>query len=74
MTGEQEDASWDAGEMGCGELLLALRHRLRAMPGRVLKLVATDAGAPEDIPAYCRVTGHELQRAEGHVYWIRAKG
>ncbi len=68
-----EDDTWDAGGMGCGELVLALRMRLRAMPGRTLKLIANDAGAPEDIPAWCRMTGHELLRAEAHAYWIRAR-
>lgn len=68
-----EDDTWDAGEMGCGELVLELRMRLGAMPGRVLRLVATDAGAPEDIPAWCRMTRHELLRAEPPVFWIRAR-
>jgi tRNA 2-thiouridine synthesizing protein A len=68
-----EDDSWDAGDMGCGELVLELRMRLLAMPGRVLKLVATDAGAPEDIPAYCRMTRHELVHAAPPAYWIRAR-
>jgi tRNA 2-thiouridine synthesizing protein A len=68
-----EDDSWDAGDMGCGELVLDLRFRLLAMPGRVLKLVATDAGAPEDIPAYCRMTRHELVHAAPPAYWIRAR-
>lgn len=68
-----EDEVWDAGDMGCGELVMALRLRLRDMPGRVLKLVATDAGAPEDIPAWCRMTRHELVHAEGPAFWIRAR-
>lgn len=69
------DAEWDAGEMGCGELVLDLRNRLHAMPGKVLKLTARDPGAPEDIPAYCRMTGHLLLRADlAHCsYWIKAK-
>jgi tRNA 2-thiouridine synthesizing protein A len=68
-----EDDTWDAGGMGCGELVLELRLRLLAMPGQVLKLVATDAGAPEDIPAYCRMTRHELLHAAAPAYWIRAR-
>ena len=68
-----EHETWDAGDMGCGELVLELRQRLLAMPGRVLKLVATDAGAPEDIPAYCRMTRHELLQAQPPLYWIRAR-
>ena len=70
---ETEHATWNAGDMGCGELVLELRMRLQAMPGLVLKLIATDAGAPEDIPAYCRMTRHELVEAAPPVYRIRAR-
>jgi len=68
-------AEWDAGDLGCGELMLGLRKRLRAMPGQVLKLVALDPGAPEDIPAYCRMTGHRLLREDpaAKAYWIEAR-
>jgi tRNA 2-thiouridine synthesizing protein A len=68
-----EHETWDAGAMGCGELVLELRMRLHAMPGRVLKLIATDAGALEDIPAYCRMTRNELVHAAPPEYWIRAR-
>jgi tRNA 2-thiouridine synthesizing protein A len=68
-----EDETWNAGEMGCGELVLELRMRLQAIPGRVLKLIATDAGAREDIPSYCRMSGHELVHAAPPAYWIRAR-
>ena len=71
----RESTSWDAGALGCGELVLELRNRLRAMPGAVLKVVATDPGAPADIPAWCRLTGNALLRQETAAcsYWIRAK-
>lgn len=68
-----EHETWNAGGMGCGELVLELRERLQAMPGRVLKLIATDAGAPKDIPAFCRMTRHELVHAAPPAYWIRAR-
>lgn len=68
-----EHETWDAGATGCGELVLELRKRLQAMPGRVLKLIATDAGAPKDIPAFCRMTRHELLQAAPPAYWIRAR-
>lgn len=68
-----EDAAWDALDLGCGELMLELRKRLRAMPGRVLRLVATDPGAAQDIPAYCRMTGHVLVHVQEPSYWIRAR-
>ena len=68
------DESWDAGDMGCGELVLELRGRLgRLGPGQVLRLVALDPGAPEDVPAWCRMTGHTLLRREHPVYLIRRK-
>ena len=41
----RESTSWDAGALGCGELVLELRNRMRAMPGGVLKVIATDPGA-----------------------------
>ncbi len=68
------DDVWDAGGMSCGDLVLALRLRLKALPaGAVLRLTATDPGAPEDIPAWCRLTGHALLRSEPPNYFIRRK-
>jgi tRNA 2-thiouridine synthesizing protein A len=68
------DATWDAGELGCGDLVLQLRFRIEALePGRVLRLVALDPGAPADLPAWCRLTGHALVAAEHPVYFIRRK-
>lgn len=68
------DAEWDAGQMGCGDLVMELRMRLLAMtPGQVLRLVARDPGAPEDLPAWCRLTGHTLVSAAHPVYRIRRK-
>ena len=68
------DATWDAGNLGCGDLLLQLRFRIETLePGRVLRLVALDPGAPADLPAWCRLTGHALVAAEHPVYFIRRK-
>ncbi len=68
------DALWDAGDMGCGDLVLELRMRLRALaPGRVLEVKATDPGAPEDLPAWCGLTGNRLVRAAPPRYWIERK-
>lgn len=68
-------AEWDAGDLGCGELVLELRTRLKGMPGQVLRLIARDPGAPEDIPAYCRMTGNELLHTDpaAATWWIRAR-
>ena len=69
------DHEWNAGELGCGDLVLELRRRLREAPGQVFKVIALDLGAPEDIPAWCGMTGHELlaQDVHSHAYFIRAK-
>jgi tRNA 2-thiouridine synthesizing protein A len=67
-------AAWDAGGMGCGELVMALRGRLNALPpGAVLKVTATDPAAPEDLPAWCRLTGHPLVSMRHPEYHIRRK-
>ena len=70
---QPEDAQWNAGDLGCGELVMELRMRLRNMPGQTLKLTATDAGASQDLPAWCRMTGNQLVSAEPPYFWIRAK-
>ncbi len=68
------DAEWHAGTMACGELVLELRARLGRMPsGATLLLTALDPAAPEDIPAWCRLTGHGLAGAEHPRYWIRVR-
>ncbi|MDX1999271.1 MAG: sulfurtransferase TusA family protein [Thermoanaerobaculia bacterium] len=70
----QAAAEWDAGELGCGDLVLELRLRIAELDsGQILHLQARDLGAPEDLPAWCRVTGHGLVRATPPDYWIRKK-
>jgi tRNA 2-thiouridine synthesizing protein A len=65
---------WDAGDRGCGEIVMELRRIMLPMaPGAVLKLTARDAGAPEDLPAWCRMTGHVLVEARHPEYWIRRR-
>jgi tRNA 2-thiouridine synthesizing protein A len=66
--------AWDAGDIGCGELVLALRGRMNALPpGAVLRVTATDPAAPEDLPAWCRLTGHRLLRMNHPDYYIRRR-
>lgn len=73
-TEPKADDHWDAGHMGCGELVIDLRTRMRALaPRQVLRLVAHDPGAREDIPAWCGMTGHALVHAAHPVYLIRRK-
>lgn len=52
---------WDAGDLGCGDLVIRLRFLLKEMqPGDVIRVHATDPGAPLDLPAWCRLTGEQL--------------
>lgn len=68
------DVEWDAGDMSCGDLVLALRIRLQALePETILKIIAHDPAAPEDLPAWCRLTGHRLLSASHPEYLIERK-
>ena len=75
VTKIDHDFEWNAGELGCGELVLELRQRMRLAPGKVFKVTALDAGAPADIPAWCRMTGNGLLAHDPKLklFWIRAK-
>lgn len=67
-------SDWDAGDLGCGDLVMQLRMRLKNMAaGSVIRVTATDPAAPEDIPAWCRLTGHTLLTAAHPTYTIRRK-
>jgi tRNA 2-thiouridine synthesizing protein A len=73
--GPPHDHEWHAGELSCGDLVLELRRRVRQAPGQVFKVIALDAGAPSDLPAWCAMTGHALLAHDpvARAYWIRAR-
>ncbi len=56
------DASFDGGDLDCGNglLLLIRRHMDPLARGQVLELFSTDTSVEEDLPAWCRLTGNEL--------------
>jgi tRNA 2-thiouridine synthesizing protein A len=65
---------WNAGDMACGELVLALRGRLHTLPpGAILKVTARDPAASLDLPAWCRLTGNSLLYGQHPNYFIRRK-
>jgi tRNA 2-thiouridine synthesizing protein A len=64
---------FDGGETGCGELLLDLMLYFRRSPGQLIAVRALDPGAPHEIPAWCRLSGHSLQEAAHPFYLIQAK-
>jgi tRNA 2-thiouridine synthesizing protein A len=70
----EHDQRFDAGETGCGEILVDLKLFLRAVPsGARVLITAHDAGAPVELPAWCRLSGHALLRAEHPRYLITRK-
>lgn len=72
---EKSDESYplfDGGDTGCGELLLDLLLFMKQQPaGAIVKVRALDPGAPLEIPAWCRLTQHELQTSNHPIYKIK---
>ena len=65
---------WDLGDEGCGDLALALRRRMADVgPGGLVVIHATDPGAVQDIPAWCRLAGHALLELTPPTYRVRKK-
>ena len=68
------DALLDVGDTLCGELALMLRIELKKLaPGQTLKVLARDPAAPQDLPAWCELTGHAMLRMEPPHFWIQRK-
>ena len=54
-------AELDARGLSCPLPVLRTNKILKTLPaGSLLRVLATDAGALADIPAFCRQTGHVL--------------
>jgi len=59
------DSQLDAGEAGCGELIMLIFKQMQHMPpGETLLVTANDLAAETDIPAWCRMTGNELVESD----------
>ena len=55
------DQEVDATGLNCPLPILRCKKAMNGMEsGQVLKVIATDGGAPKDFEAYCRQTGDEL--------------
>jgi tRNA 2-thiouridine synthesizing protein A len=55
------DSRLDAGETGCGELIMLIFQTMKRLaPDQILEVYAYDLAAAVDIPAWCRSTGHTL--------------
>lgn len=70
------DAFYDAGSRGCAdgpldEIAPLLR---RLAPGQTLEVRATEPSVANDLPAWCRLAGHDLLAHEGDRFLIRRRG
>ena len=56
------DASFDGGDLDCGNgLLLLIREHMDPLErGQLLEFRSTEISVEEDFPAWCRMTGNEL--------------
>lgn len=55
------DRFLDAAGEACGTVTPLIRQALAQVgPGQVLEVLTHDAAAREGVPAWCRLTGHEL--------------
>jgi len=75
------DATCDGGDLDCGSgLLLIIRNAMAPLPsGGVLEVRSREISVKEDLPAWCRLVGHDLLAvapgtAGSTSYFIRKKG
>lgn len=61
----------DTRRLLCPLPVIRCQDRVKTLgPGEILEVVATDPGVLNDIPAWCRINGHqvlETRKADGEV-------
>ena len=63
---------WDAGEAGCGKLIVGLRREInRIEAGERLEVAANDPAAFIDLAAWCEMTGNILVAEHPPTYVIQ---
>lgn len=68
------DEVYDSVDQGCGDFIMDLREVMAGLPPGIALLIASrDAGAPVEIPAWCRLTGHRLVEAAPPFYLVRKR-
>lgn len=81
-TPPKADATLDAGETACGDLIMMIAKQIKLLgQQQVLHVVGYDRGAAEDIPAWCRMTQNPLlyqsvstDASEPSHFYIQKKG
>lgn len=65
---------WDAGDLGCGELIMELAKKIKVLnSGDLFEVIALDKGRIEDLPSWARMTGNELIKNEPPSYIFKKK-
>ncbi len=65
MSESSDSFTLDAKGLLCPLPVIRTQDRVKGLaPGDVLTVLCTDPGALHDIPAWCRVHGHELVATE----------
>lgn len=55
----------DARRLLCPMPVIRVQDAVKkSAPGDIISVVCTDPGTMSDIPAWCRINGHTLKRAE----------
>jgi len=71
---QPEIAILDARGLICPMPVIRTQDRVKTLPsGAVLEILSTDRGALHDIPAWCRVNGHEVLETEQHAREVRVR-
>ncbi|MEJ2603513.1 MAG: sulfurtransferase TusA family protein [Gammaproteobacteria bacterium] len=66
---------WDAGEAGCGRLIIGVKQQVEKMrAGEILYVIARDPAAHIDLDHWCHMTGHSLVFANHPDYALKKKG
>ena len=67
------DSTLDCFGLLCPMPIVKTAAKMRELePGQVLEIVSTDEGIKEDMPAWCKATGHEFLGVEqdGDLYKV----
>ncbi|MCB9881779.1 MAG: sulfurtransferase TusA family protein [Planctomycetes bacterium] len=68
------DEVYDSYDRGCGDFIMDLKQVMAELaPDSLLMIVSHDAGAPVEVPAWCRLTRHRLVEAEPPYFLVRRR-
>lgn len=67
----EHDVLLDAGELGCGELIMQLKENVQPLPhGARVLVIARDIGAAPELGAWCHMTENLLARDDREFFLI----